>query len=142
MDLRDPRPLVFTAQSRHLYYARMLVCRHAIEQGVVPVNPFNAFGYFLHDLVPRDEVRRCNNNLVARCDALWVYGPVADGVWAEIRYARELGKPVRLFSAGPRREDFFELAVDAVVFEEGVPKGLDRAAALAELRALLASTEP
>ncbi|MFH1810350.1 MAG: hypothetical protein ABIJ09_16510 [Pseudomonadota bacterium] len=134
MNLLESRPVVFTAQSRHLYYARMLVCQHAIEQGAVPLNPFNAFGYFLHDLVPRDDVRCCNNNVLARCDALWVYGPIADGVWAEILYALQLGKPLRFFAAGPHHADFTELSVDSLTFEEGVPAGLDRAEALTSLR--------
>ena len=133
-DLHAAQPIVFTAQSRHLYYARMLICAHAFEQGAVPINPFNAFGYFLHDLVERDRVRQGNNNLLRVADALWVYGPIADGVWAEIRYAQQLGKPIRFFSAGPRRADFAPLKVDELVFEDGVPQGQSPAQARAWLR--------
>ncbi len=135
MSLHESRPVVFTAQSRHLYYARMLICRHAIEQGVVPVNPFNAFGYFLHDLVPRDTVRICNNNLVARCDALWVYGDIADGVWAEITDAIAQGKPLRFFSAGPRVEAYRELELDELVFEPDALATLERDEAIERIRA-------
>jgi hypothetical protein len=110
-------PIVFTAQSRHLFYARMLICRYALEHGVVPLNPFTLWGYFLDDMVDRDVVRAANNNLVRRADELWVFGPVSDGVLYEIRLAMGLGKPLRFFSAGPTVADIVPLDVGDIEFE-------------------------
>jgi hypothetical protein len=110
-------PVVFTAQSRHLFYARMLICRYVLERGAVPLNPFNLWGYFLDDMVARDIVRGANNNLVRRADELWVFGPVADGVLYEIRLAMSIAKPLRFFSAGPTIDDIRPLDVGDIEFE-------------------------
>ena len=75
--------MVFTAQSCKNFHQRMLICKHAFELWVIPINPFNVFGYYLYELVERDLVRNGNNNLMRRCDELWVYGEVSDGVLAD-----------------------------------------------------------
>jgi hypothetical protein len=132
MDLREPRPTVFTAQSRHLFYRRMLICKYVLEQGMVPLNPFTQWDYFLCDLVERDLVRRDNNNMVRIADELWVFGPIADGVLTEIEYAIGLRMPLRFFSAGPHFADIHPVSVDQLIFEsdaleqttEGQLKGL------------------
>lgn len=56
------------------------------------------FDYFLLDAVDRDLVREGNNNLVKRCDEVWVFGAVSNGVLAEVQIAHEQGKPVRYFA--------------------------------------------
>jgi hypothetical protein len=117
-------PVVFTAQSRHLFYARMLICRYVLEHGAVPLNPFTLWGYFLDDMVERDVVRGANNNLVRRADQLWVFGPVSDGVLYEIKLAMSLDKPMRFFSAGPTVADIVPLDVGDIEFE---PDLADRA---------------
>ena len=61
----------------------MLICKHAFELRVIPINLFNVFGYNLYDTVESDSVRNGNNNLMRRCDELWVYGEVSDGVLAD-----------------------------------------------------------
>ncbi len=38
-----------------------------------------------------------NNNLVRRCDEVWVFGPISSGVLAEIIIAKNLEKPVKYF---------------------------------------------
>ncbi len=89
--------VVFTAQSAKNFHQRMLICRHAFNEGVVPINPFNVFGYYLYELVERDMVRNGNNNLLLRCDELWVYGDISDGMLSEINTFNKTGKPVRCF---------------------------------------------
>ena len=88
--LQEEKKVIFTAQSCKNFHQRMLICKHAFEQGVVPVNPFNTFGYYLYELVERDLVRNGNNNLMKRSDELWVYGEVSDGVLAEIQMFKSL----------------------------------------------------
>ncbi len=83
-NLQEEKKIVFTALSCKNFHQRMLISKHAFEQGVVPINPFNLFGYYLYELVDRDLVRNANNNILKRCDELWVYGEISDGVLAEI----------------------------------------------------------
>lgn len=134
MDLFEPRPVIFTAQSRHLFYCRMLICRYVFEQGGVPVNPFNVSGYFLYELVDRDLVRRGNNNLIRLADELWSFGPIADGVLIELDYAMSLGKPIRLFSAGSEYDEIRPVGVAELSFEDDALGGKDEG----EVRARLA----
>ena len=122
MDRHEARPIVYTALSRHLFYCRMLICKYVLEAGYVPLNPFNVWGYFLYELTDRDLVRRGNNNIVRVSDETWVFGPVADGVLAEIEYAMKLGKPLRFFSAGSKFEDIAPISLEALTFE---PEALD-----------------
>ena len=83
-DLQQEKKVVFTAQSCKNFHLRMLICKFVFEQGYIPVNPFNVFGYYLYELVDRDLVRNANNNILKRSDELWVFGDVSDGVLAEI----------------------------------------------------------
>lgn len=56
------------------------------------------FDYFLLDAVDRDLVREGNNNLVKKCDEIWVFGAVSNGVLAEVQIANEQSKKVRYFA--------------------------------------------
>ncbi|MBI3831276.1 MAG: hypothetical protein HY291_17285 [Planctomycetes bacterium] len=119
-DLQQERKVVFTAQSCKNFHQRMLICKHAFEQGAVPVNPFNLFGYFLYELVDRDLVRGGNNNLLKRCDELWVYGEISDGVLAEIHMFNKSGKPVRFFDISNLPDEVKEIPKNDIVFEDDV----------------------
>jgi len=134
MNLLEPRPTIYTAQSRHLFYARMLICKYVLEQNAVPLNPFNIWGYFLYDLVERDLVRRGNNNVVRIVDEVWVFGPIADGVMAEINYAMALNKPIRYFSAGSKFEDIKSIDPDQATFEPDALKNTSEAVVRARLK--------
>ncbi|MCH9611647.1 MAG: hypothetical protein S4CHLAM102_01170 [Chlamydiia bacterium] len=87
-------PLVYTAYSKHLFYMREAISAFVVEQGLVPLNPFMIFDYFLQERVKRDSVRQANNSLVTRADQVFVFGPISDGVLSEILLARKLGKPI------------------------------------------------
>ena len=102
---------------------------------MTPLNPFNLWGYFLDDLVDRDLVRRANNNVLALVDEVWVFGPIADGVWAEIEYAMKLHKPLKFFAAGPRMDLFQALSIDNLSFESELLRTLPEA----ELRRCIAA---
>ena len=75
----------------------MLICKFVFENGGVPINPFNTFGYYLYELVDRNTVRNGNNNLMKKCDELWVFGEVSDGVLAEMLIFKKLNKPIKFF---------------------------------------------
>ena len=78
LGLKSDKNLVYTAMSKHLFYARMFISKFVLEQNKVPLNPFMIFDYFMLDSVNRDFVVEGNNNLVKRADELWVFGPWRD----------------------------------------------------------------
>ncbi|HNU96371.1 MAG TPA: hypothetical protein PKH95_03100 [Candidatus Magasanikbacteria bacterium] len=123
--LQEEKKVIFTAQSCKNFHQRMLICKHAFEQGVVPVNPFNTFGYYLYELVERDLVRNGNNNLMKRCDELWVYGEISDGVLAEIQMFKSLGKPIRFFDISKLPKEVREITKEEVGFEDEVKEHKD-----------------
>ena len=111
--------VVFTAMSKKYFYMRFFVTKFALDQGVVPINPFTSFDYFLLDAVERDTVRRANNTLVVRADELWVFGDIADGVRAEIVQAWQQHKTVRFFAFRGDKH-IYEVTIDDLVYEDGV----------------------
>lgn len=120
MNLQDEKPLVYTAQSCKNFHQRMLICKHVFEMGAVPINPFNTFGYYLYELVDRNLVRNGNNNLMKRCDQIWVFGEVSDGVLAEVKMFKKLGKPVKYFDISGLPKSVKEIKEDEVVLEDDV----------------------
>ena len=124
-NLQDEKKVVFTAQSCKNFHQRMLICKHAFEQGVIPINPFNVFGYYLYELVERDLVRNGNNNLMKRCDELWVYGEISDGVLAEIQMFKRLDKPIRFFDISKLPKEVREISKNELIFEDEVKEFAD-----------------
>ena len=124
-NLQEEKKIVFTALSCKNFHQRMLICKHVFEQGVIPINPFNLFGYYLYELVDRDLVRNANNNILKRCDELWVYGEISDGVLAEIQMFKKLGKPIRFFDISNLPKQIKEISKDELIFEEGLEKYKD-----------------
>tara|TARA_Y100000310_G_scaffold84897_1_gene81749 strand:- start:2126 stop:2527 length:402 start_codon:yes stop_codon:yes gene_type:complete len=124
LDIEGDMPAVYTAFSKKLFYAREIISAYVIEQGYLPLNPFMNFAYYLSDRTDRDLVRKANNSLVKIAEQLWVFGPVADGVLAEIKLAKEKGKPIRYFDVVKDKE-ILEVTVDEVDFEEGLDKYRD-----------------
>ena len=111
------RKVVFTAQSKQFFYCRDVVCEYVLKQGCIPVNPFRIFDYFLSDRVDRNLIRNGNNEMIKRCDELWVFGNVSDGVLFEIYMSRKMGKTVRFFNIATRAKEIFELKPEEVVFD-------------------------
>lgn len=97
LSLEGKRELVYTALSKHYFYYRMHISQFVLQNGKVPLNPFMLFEYFLLDTVDRNLVRDANNTLVLRADQIWVFGPVSNGVLAEILLARKADKPISFF---------------------------------------------
>lgn len=121
--LQEAKKVVFTAQSCKNFHQRMLICKHAFEQWVIPINPFTLFGYYLYELVDRDLIRNANNNIIKRCDELWVYGEISDGVLVEIQMFQTLQKPIRYFDISHLPQTIQEITTtNDLVFEEDVKK--------------------
>jgi hypothetical protein len=126
MDRFEKRAAVYTAYSKHFFFAKMLISAYVLDKNYVPLNPFNNWEYFMDDMVDRDFVIRGNNNLILLADEVWTFGPIADGVFAEVKLANSLGKPVRYYSVGKKIKDIQPLTNDALVFEDELLKQFER----------------
>jgi len=91
------KKLIYTAFSKRNFYFRLFISKFVFQKGHVPLNPFLICDYFMLDTVPRDTVRTANNTLVERCDEVWVFGQIANGVLAEIKLAKKIKKPIKYF---------------------------------------------
>ncbi|MBP6391369.1 MAG: hypothetical protein KA352_10790 [Flavobacteriales bacterium] len=121
------RRVVFTAQSKKVFYCKDAICEFVFERECVPINPFMIFGYFLNDRVDRRMVRNGNNELIQRSDELWIFGSISDGVLFEIFQAQELGMPIKYFSVSPVAKEIREISsFDELVFEPEVQARIKR----------------
>ena len=114
------RKVIFTAQSKQWFFCRDAVCEFVFNNDCIPINPFRTFGYFLNDRVDRGLVRNGNNEMISRCDELWVFGPISDGVLFEIFSCIRQGKPVRFFNIATYASEIKEISVEDTVFEPEV----------------------
>jgi hypothetical protein len=121
-DLNQDKKIIFTAQSCRNFHQRMLICRFVFQQDAIPINPFNLFGYFLYEMVDRNKVRNANNNILKRCDELWIFGNISDGVLSEIITFKKLNKPIRYFDISNLPEKIFEISYKEAAFEDTVKK--------------------
>ncbi len=110
--------------SKHMFYFRRHVVKFVLEKGCIPISQYGIFDYFLLDTVDRDLVREANNNLLKISDEFWVFGPVSDGVLAEIKLVKAWGKPVRYFGVF-NDTDIHEISKKDVVLEPGLEKYRD-----------------
>jgi hypothetical protein len=95
--LRHPKRLVYVAMSNRNFYWRNHLQKFVLDSGMVPVSPFMLFDYYLLHTVPKTVVREAMNNLLARCDEVWVFGRISLGVKVQIGIARRMSKPLRYF---------------------------------------------
>ncbi|PIR74259.1 MAG: hypothetical protein COU35_03125 [Candidatus Magasanikbacteria bacterium CG10_big_fil_rev_8_21_14_0_10_47_10] len=119
LKLQKRKPIIFAAHSKASFYFRAHISKFILEQGGVPINPFMSFDYFLTDSIDRDIVREANNNLVRISEELWVFGPIADGVLAEIQQAKKQEKSIRYFNIVKSR-DIVETSSSDAIMEEGL----------------------
>lgn len=136
--LTAAKSIIFTAMSKYFMAYRDAVCEYVFLQGGVPINPFRAYDYFLGNRVDHDLVRAANNNLIRISDELWVFGPVADGVLAEVFYAPTLGKPVRFFAIASRAQDMRPLELGELEFERDVCTKANRPEMIGRIAAAVA----
>ena len=113
--------VVYTAQSKQYFYCRDAVCQFVFQRHAIPLNPFRMFDYFLSDRVERDDIRAANNEMISRCDEVWVFGDtLADGVLLEIALAAAKNKPIRYFTINNSADRIEELSADSLRFEADV----------------------
>ncbi len=95
--LRRPKPLVYVAMSNRNFFWRQQLTKYVLDEGRVPVTPFMLFDYYLLHTVPKDLVREAMNNLIARCEEMWVFGDLSLGLKVQVGIAKRLHKSVRYF---------------------------------------------
>lgn len=120
LDLVQKEDIIFTSFSKKNFYLRSAISKFVLFKRRVPVSPFMNFDYNLAGLVPKDSIRTANNSLIRRCDELWVFGEVSDGVLVEIHLANKRGIPVRYFALHDD-EQFVEITQDQVQLEDVSP---------------------
>ena len=95
--LRRPKRLVYCALSNRNFFWRQHITKFVLDEGHVPICPFMLFDYYLLHTVPKETVREAFNNLIVRCDEMWVFGNLSLGTKVQVGIAKRLKKPVRFF---------------------------------------------
>jgi hypothetical protein len=95
--LRRPKRLVYVALSNRNFYWRQHITKFVLDEGAVPICPFMLFDYYLLHTVPKETVREAFNNLIVKCDEMWVFGTMSLGVKVQVGIAKRLKKPIRYY---------------------------------------------
>jgi hypothetical protein len=111
--LRRPRQLIYCALSNRNFFWRAHVTKFVLDEGYVPICPFMLFDYYLLHTVPKETVREAFNNLIVRCDQMWVFGNMSLGLKVQLGIAKRLKKPVRFY-------DIADLPYRVVSIPEGM----------------------
>ena len=125
IDIKEKIDSVYTAHSKHNFYARNIISAYVLEQNKLPLNPFTNWGYFMCDMVDRKLTVRANNNLIYMADELWQFGIVSNGCYHEIKLAMSLNKKIRFFDVGKTMEDIKEIDVNKLEFEDQLKEEYD-----------------
>lgn len=118
MDLNEKKVVVYTAYSKHYFFAKEFISAFTLDLGFIPLNPFTNWGYFLSDMVDRKKIVNANNNLIMISNEVWCFGPIADGVMAEVRLAIKHNMKLRFFTVGKKISDIKEISINELVFED------------------------
>ena len=119
LDTRYQLLTTYTATSKRKFYMKDQISTFTLQQGYVPLNPFQIFG-FLNDTIDRNLVRQANNTLVRIANEFWVFGEVSDGVLAEIKQAKEQRKPIKYFRIENYKDIIEILNLEEIVMEKNV----------------------
>ena len=87
-------PLVYPAYSKRNFYLQTYISKYCLERHRIPLNPFMIYRYFLSDLIPRQHVYLGNASIIKSVDELWTFGPLSDGVIAEIELAKKRSQKI------------------------------------------------
>ena len=81
------------------------------------MSAFMMFAYFLLDTVDRKKLIDANNALIEKCDELWVFGDISEGVKLEIDFAKKLGRKIRYFAVDRMPETVGEIMESQIKYE-------------------------
>jgi hypothetical protein len=117
--LRHPKRLIYIAMSNRNFYWRMHISKFVLDQGYVPLNPFMLFDYYLLHTVPKQLVREAINNLLSRCDEVWVFGRMSLGVKVQVGIAKRLKKMLRFYDIADLPERMVRISEKLAQEESG-----------------------
>lgn len=118
IDTSERIDTVYTAHSKHNFYARKMISAFVLKNNRLPLNPFTNWDYFMNDMVDRNLTVRGNNNLIYISDELWQFGVISNGCYHEIKLAMKLKKKLRFFSLGKTVDDINEIDINKLEFED------------------------
>lgn len=118
IDIKEKINSVYTAHSKHNFYARKMISAYVLKDNKLPLNPFTNWDYFMNDMVDRELIVRGNNNLIYLADELWQFGIISNGCYHEIKLAMSLNKKIRFFEIGKTITDIQEININELLFEE------------------------
>ena len=125
---------VYTAHSKHFFFARKMISAYVLKENYLPLNPFTNWDYFMNDMVDRPLTIRANNNLIMYSDELWQFGIISNGCYHEIKLAIKLQKNIRFFSIGKKVDDIKEISINDLEFEEELKNEFDISEFILELK--------
>jgi hypothetical protein len=118
LQLNQKNKIVFTAFSKKNFYLRFQISAYTLLQNVAPINPFMNFDYNLAGLVDKFHIRIANNTMIKKCDELWVFGEISDGVLIEIYLAKKYKKLVRYFGINEQIDKITEIKEEDIQLED------------------------
>jgi len=116
------KKVIFIAMNSKLFRLREWITKFVFEQKAIPVNCLMLYGYYLYDMVPRVSIIEAYKSVVVKCDELWTFGDVSDGIRDAMVIAGKNNMPVKHFDIS-RYPNIFEIPEDQLVYEEGVSFG-------------------
>jgi len=78
----------------------MKYSRFVVAQGGVPFTPHLLYTRFLDDANPKERAEGlyCGKAMLGKCDQIWSFGDISDGMLGELEEAHKRGIPIRYFS--------------------------------------------
>lgn len=118
--------VIYTAHSKHNYYAKQFVSAYVLKRGKMPLNPFMNWDYFLDDLVERELVHQANKRLIELSDEVWQFGEISNGCYHELKMAMRRRMPLRFFTLGGGIDLIYEIEdLDELKFEDEIASEVD-----------------
>ncbi len=73
-------------------------CRFVVSKKCVPIAPHLLFPQFVTEATERGMAMKMDYLLLRRCDEVWAFGEITEGMAIEIEMADDEGKRVRYFT--------------------------------------------
>lgn len=116
------KKVVYIAMNSKYFKFRESVSKFVFEQGAIPLNSLMVYGYYLYGMVPKDIVIEAYRTIVQKCDEVWAFGEISDGVKEAMLIAKKKNMRIRYFDI-MKFPEIVELPEDLIVWEEGVKVG-------------------
>ena len=117
---------IYTSHSKHNYYAKQIISAFVLKQGLVPLNPFMNWDYFLGDMVKRDLVRKANTHLIKLSDEIWQFGEISNGCYHELLLGIKQRIPIKYFTASDQINTIKPINnLDDLAFEQELSDEID-----------------